>query len=100
MKVDKSPIPNIDDLFDKVAGGQLCTTLDLSNAYQQVVLDQESRKLTTINTSKGLFEYERIPFGVCGTAKCENSAKCENDAKCEKQSTLNVKIPLNVKNLR
>ena len=40
------------------------TKLDLSHAYQQVVLDEESRKLITINTSKGLFEYERLPYGV------------------------------------
>ena len=31
---------------------------------QQVVLDEESRKLTTINASKGLFEYEWLPYGV------------------------------------
>ena len=64
VKVDKYPIPNIDDLFIRVAGGQLFTTFDLSNAYQQVVLDEASRKLTTINTSKGLFEYERLPYGI------------------------------------
>ena len=64
VKVDKYPIPNIDDLFTKVSGGQLFTTLDLSNAYQQVVLEEESRKLTTINTTKGLFEYVRLPYGV------------------------------------
>ena len=38
--------------------------LDLSHAYQHVVLDGKSLKLTTINTSKGLFEYERLPYGV------------------------------------
>ena len=64
VKVDKYPIQNIDDLFTKVSGGQLFTTLDLSNAYQQVVLEEESRKLTTINTTKGLFEYVRLPYGV------------------------------------
>ena len=64
VKVDKYPIPNIDDLFTKVSGGQLFTTLDLSNAYQQVVLEEESRKLTTINTTKGLFEYVRLAYGV------------------------------------
>lgn len=63
-KVDKYPIPNIDDLFTKLSGGQLYTKLDLSHAYQQVVLDEASRKLTTINTSKGLFVYERLPYGV------------------------------------
>ena len=64
VKVDKYPIPNINDLFTKLTGGVMYTKLDLSHAYQQVVLDEESRKLTTINTSKGLFEYERLPYGV------------------------------------
>ena len=52
--VDKYPIPNINDLFTKLTGGVMYTTLkiDLSHAHQQVVLDEESRKLTTINTSK------------------------------------------------
>ena len=64
VKVDKYPIPNIDDLFTKVSGGRLFTTLDLNNAYQQGVFDEVSRKLTTINTTKGLFEYVRLPYGV------------------------------------
>ena len=36
----------------------------IQNAYQQLVLQEDSRKLTTVNTSKGLFEYTRLPFGV------------------------------------
>ena len=41
VKVDKYSIPNIDDLFTKVSGGRLFTALDLSNVYQQVILDEE-----------------------------------------------------------
>ena len=37
---------------------------DLSQAYQQVCLDHDSRKLLTINTQKGLFQYTQLPFGV------------------------------------
>ena len=64
VKVDKYPIPNVSDLLTQLSGGRVYTTLDMSHAYQQVVLDEESRPLTTINTSKGLFEFERLPFGV------------------------------------
>ena len=30
----------------------------------KVVLDKQSRKLTVINAAKGLFEFERLPYGV------------------------------------
>lgn len=45
-------------------GGVEFTKLDLSMAYQQIVLDQESRKYTTISTSKGLFQYTRLIYGL------------------------------------
>ena len=63
-KVDKYPIPKIEDLFSSLAGGKAFTTLDMSQAYQQVLLDEPSKKLVVINTSKGLFQYNRLPFGV------------------------------------
>ena len=36
----------------------------MSQAYQQMTLDEESRKFTTINIHKGLFQYNRLPFGI------------------------------------
>ncbi|CAG2226139.1 unnamed protein product [Mytilus edulis] len=43
---------------------ELQDLLHLSKAYQQIVLDEESRKYVTINTHKGLYQYNRLPFGV------------------------------------
>ena len=63
-KVDKYPIPNIKDLYAKLSGGKYYSKLDLSHAYQQVPLDEESQRLTTITTSKGLFAYTRLCYGV------------------------------------
>ena len=56
-KVDKYPLPRIDDLFASLEGGRSFTKLDLAHAYQQVPLDVDSKKLTTINTPKGLYQY-------------------------------------------
>ena len=63
-KVDKYPIPRIDDLFTSLSGGKKFTKLDLSHAYQQIQLEEQSKKYVTINTHKGLFVYNRLPFGV------------------------------------
>ena len=40
-----------------LGGGEKFTKLDMSQAYQQLKLDEESKKFTTINTHKGLFQY-------------------------------------------
>ena len=38
--------------------------LDLSQVYQQLPLDPDSKKFTTINTHKGLFRFEHLLFGI------------------------------------
>ena len=50
-KLDRYPIPKIEDLFPILGGGQTYTKLDMSQAYQQIVLDDDSMKYTVINTS-------------------------------------------------
>ncbi len=47
-----------------MAGGKLFSKLDMSNAYLQLPLDEDSRQYVTINTTRGLFQYNRLPFGV------------------------------------
>ena len=36
----------------------------MSQAYQQLLLDKSSKMLVVINTPKGLFQYNRLPFGI------------------------------------
>ena len=63
-KLDCYPIPRIEDLLATLGGGKSFTKLDMSQAYQQVELEESSKKFTVINTHKGLFEYTRLPFGI------------------------------------
>ena len=63
-KLDNYPIPKTDDLLTVMGGSEKFTKLDLSQAYQQLLLDDESKKFTTINTHKGLYQYNRLPFGI------------------------------------
>jgi len=63
-KLDNYPIPRIEDLFATLSGGKFFTKLDLSQAYQQLLLDEEAKKFVVINTQRGLFQYNRLPFGV------------------------------------
>uniref|UniRef100_A0A1X7UR22 Reverse transcriptase domain-containing protein n=1 Tax=Amphimedon queenslandica TaxID=400682 RepID=A0A1X7UR22_AMPQE len=64
LQADTYPLPRIEDLFSKLTGGTLFSKLDLAHAYQQIALNEESRKLTSINTHKVLFQYNRLPFGM------------------------------------
>ena len=60
-------MPCIEDLFPSLSGGKIFTKLDLTHAYQQVEIAEESRKYTTINTTRGLFQYRQLPFGISAT---------------------------------
>ena len=64
LEIDRYPLPRIEEMFAKLEGGEKFTKIDLKQAYQQVMLDDKSKKLLTINTHKGLFQYERVPFGI------------------------------------
>ena len=64
-KPDMYPLPRVEDLFATLAGGKSFTKLDLAEAYQQIPLEDTSKQYVTINTHKGLYRYNRLPFGVC-----------------------------------
>ena len=63
-KLETYPLPRIEDLFALLAGGKCFSKLDLAHAYLQVELDQSAKKYVTINTHRGLYTYNHLPFGV------------------------------------
>lgn len=62
--VEQYPLPRVEDLFAKLSGGDQFSKLDMSHAYLQVVLDEGSKPYVTVNTQRGLYTYNRLPFGV------------------------------------
>ena len=60
-RLDTYLLPRIDA---RLAGGEVFSKLDLAHAYQQIALDEASKKLVVINTQKGLYRYNRLPLGV------------------------------------
>ena len=61
---DSHPIPRIEDMANALAPGQKFTKLDFSHAYTQLQLHDDSKELTTVNTHRGLFQYQRLNFGM------------------------------------
>ena len=47
----------------------ILSEIDLSEAYLQVELDDDSKELLIINTHKGLFRFNRSPFWCCFSTK-------------------------------
>ncbi len=58
---DMYPLPRMEDLFTSLAEGDAFTKLDLTHAYQQVLLMEESKQYVT---NRGLYRFNRLPFGV------------------------------------
>ena len=61
---EKHPMPTVDDLITDLNSSTVFSKLDLSNAYQQLELDESSRYITTFSTHVGLRQYKRLLFGV------------------------------------
>ena len=64
LEPNQYPLPLPDEIFAKLAGCHTFSIIDLSDAYLQVEVDDDSRELLTINTHRGLFRYNRLVPGV------------------------------------
>lgn len=58
------PLPTPDSIFATLNGGKYFSKIDFVDAYFQVLVEDDSKKYLTINTHKGLFQYNRLPFGI------------------------------------
>ncbi|XP_074026021.1 uncharacterized protein K02A2.6 isoform X1 [Leptinotarsa decemlineata] len=60
----KYPLPRIDEIFSKLSKGQHFSKIDLRSAYNQIELDEDTSKILTWNTHRGLYKVNRMPYGI------------------------------------
>ena len=63
-KVDTYPLPRIDDLLDQLGKSKYFSTLDLASGYWQIPVHPDSQEKTAFVTTRGLFEFRVMPFGL------------------------------------
>ena len=61
---EEYPLPRIDDIFSKLAGGKKFTKIDLRQAYHEMEVEEESQEYLTVNTHQGLYRYNRLICGI------------------------------------
>ena len=62
---DAYPIPRNDESLSKLGDAKFFTTLDLGSAFWQVPLRKQDREKTGFACEMGLFQWKRMPFGLC-----------------------------------
>ena len=63
-KFDRYPLPSLTTFNARMAGSAVFSKVDLKRAYHQVPVHEDDRHKTTINTTCGLFQFRRMPFGL------------------------------------
>ena len=61
---DCHPLPRVKDALESLGGNEWFSLLDQGRAYHQGFITEEHRHMTAFVTPWGLYEWERIPFGL------------------------------------
>ena len=65
---DAYPLPRIDEALEALHGSRFFTSLDLDQGYYQVEIEEEDKHKTAFRVGTGgLYEYERLPMGLCNS---------------------------------
>jgi len=63
---DAYPLPRIDVALDVLKGAQYCCSLNLAHGFNQLPVKESDIEKTAFRTGTGgLYEYTRMPFGLC-----------------------------------
>ena len=60
---DAEPMPNMEEIFTKIAGHKYISKLDLTKGYWQIPLTKNAKQYTAFQTPLGLLQFKVLPFG-------------------------------------
>ncbi|UYV75997.1 hypothetical protein LAZ67_13002062 [Cordylochernes scorpioides] len=60
---DLHPLPLIETVLDNLSKARVFSTVDISNAYYQIPIAEESQPLLYFVTQQGQYNFKRLPFG-------------------------------------
>lgn len=66
---DRYPLPHLHDFASGLRGAKIFTKIDLAKAYYQVPVAAADVPKTAVTTPFGLFEFLKMPFGLCNAAQ-------------------------------
>ena len=58
------PLPKIDEMYAKLKGAKVFSTIDLRSGYHHIALGKDSRAKTAFVTPFGKYEFLMVPFGL------------------------------------
>ena len=62
-------MPNIDETLQQMNGASVFSRLDLTEAFHQIEISEQSRYITTFVCHKGLYRYKRLNYGVSSASE-------------------------------
>lgn len=61
---ENHPLPTMNELLPNFRQAKFFSKLDIKNAFHQLEIHEGCRYITTFSTSKGLYRYKRLMFGI------------------------------------
>ena len=65
---DAYPLPRITETLDQLSNAKEYCVLDLKGAFNQVGVHEKDKHKTAFATPWGLYEYNRLPYGLCNSS--------------------------------
>lgn len=60
---DQYPMPSPQVLFNFLEGARFFTIMDATEGFHQIMIDPKDRHYAAFTTTRGLYQYKRVPFG-------------------------------------